>query len=150
MFVRPFRQVRDCQPIGFTERALLTHCDIDINSVEVVINKASDEIKRLIQQQSRPVVRECRFLLFPEQHTKEYYTVIFRLIMWLTLVCMGVFLFSLSKQALENSKLIKLRQLENNQYKNTWKQLYNRENKQGKKKMDDAWEKSLNEAIIVR
>ena len=59
--------------------------------------------------------------------------------MWMTAVCIGIFLYSLGKQALKNSKEIKLKQLENNQYEKAWKYMYGKENKQGKKKMDDAW-----------
>lgn len=83
---------------------------IDINAVVTAIKTAVTEIKQLTQQQSRPIMREWRFLLFPADYSKEYYVVIFRLIMWMALVCIGPFLFSLSKQALENSKEIKLRQ----------------------------------------
>ena len=94
-------------------------------------------------QQSQPIIRHWRFLLFPEHYAKEYYTVIFRLIMWMTLVCSGAYLFSLGKQALEDLKEVKLRQLENDQYQNAWEYMYNRESKQGKKKMEDIWRKSL-------
>ena len=52
------------------------------------------------------------------------------------------FLFALGKQALKNTTEIKLRQMENNQYKNAWKYMYNKENRQGKRKMDDAWQNS--------
>jgi hypothetical protein len=55
---------------------------------------------------------------------------------------MSCFLFSLGKQALDNAREIKLRQLENNQYKNAWQYMYEHENKQGKKKMEDAWKKN--------
>jgi len=72
---------------------------------------------------------------------KEYYTAIFRLIMWMTLACSATFLFSLGKQALENTKQVKLRQSENNWYKNAWEYMYNKESKQGKKKMEETWQK---------
>jgi hypothetical protein len=113
-----------------------------IKPLEAAINASAVELKQLIQQQSKPVTRQWRFLLFPEHYTKEYYTAIFRLIMWMTLVCNAAFLFALGKQTLENTKEVKLRQLENNQYKNAWEYMYNKENKQGKKKMDGVWQKS--------
>jgi len=62
--------------------------------------------------------------------------------MWMTFICMDAFLFSLGKQALENAKEIRLRQMENSQYKNAWEYMYNQESKQGKKKMEDACQKS--------
>jgi hypothetical protein len=42
---------------------------------------------------------------------------------------MGCFLFSLGKQALENAKEVKLRQLEANQYENAWQYMYDHETK---------------------
>ena len=113
-----------------------------IKPLEAAINACTVELKQLIQQQPKPVTRQWRFLLFPEQYAKEYYAVIFRLIMWMTLVCSATFLFALGKQALKNTTEIKLRQMENNQYKNAWKYMYNKENRQGKRKMDDAWQNS--------
>jgi hypothetical protein len=98
-----------------------------------------NEIKQLLLHQSEPVIKQWRFLLFPEHYSKEYYGVIFRLIMWMTLICSGALLFSLGRQALENSKEVQLRKLENDQYKNAWEYMYNKENKKGKKKMEQAW-----------
>jgi hypothetical protein len=54
--------------------------------------------------------------------------------MWMTFVCMGTFLFTLGKQALENIKQINLKRLENDQYKNAWGYMYNKESNPGKKK----------------
>lgn len=118
---------------------------INIKPAEIFPETSLNEIKQLIQQQSQPIIRHWRFLLFPEHYAKEYYTVIFRLITWMTLVCIGPFLFSLGKQALENSAEVKLRQLEDDQYKNAWEYMYDKESKQGKKRMDEAWKRSQEE-----
>jgi hypothetical protein len=115
-----------------------------IEPFEAAINAGIVELKQLIQQQPKHVTRQWRLLLFPEHYIKEYYTAIFRLIMWMTLVFTATFFFALGKQALENSKEVKLIQLKNDQYKNAWQYMYHKESKQGKKKMDDAWQKSLN------
>jgi hypothetical protein len=115
---------------------------VDIKPMQSTINEALNKIQHDLNHQSRPIIRQWRFLLFPEQYAKEYYKVIFRLIMWMTFVCMVCFLFSLGKQALDNTREIKLRQLGNDQYKNAWEYMYDHENKQGKKKMEDAWKKS--------
>jgi hypothetical protein len=115
---------------------------VDIKPIEATINEAMIKIQHDLNQQSRPLIRQWRVLLFPEQYGKEYYKVIFRFIMWMTSVCIGCFLFSLSKQALDDAKEIKLRQLENSQYKNAWNYMYNKESKQGKRKMEDAWQRS--------
>jgi hypothetical protein len=77
--------------------------------LEAAINAGIVELKQLIQQQPKPVTRQWRFLLFPEHYTKEYYTVIFRLIMWMTVNLYWSYIFFLffykgKFQALENSK----------------------------------------------
>ena len=114
----------------------------DLQPIKAAINEAVIKIQDALSQQSKPLVRQWRFLLFPEHYAKEYYKVIFRLIMWLTLASMGCFLFALGKQAVENAKEVKLRQLEYDQYKNAWQYMYEHESKTGKKKMQDAWQKS--------
>ena len=114
----------------------------NLQPIQAVISEAVIKIQNSFSQQSRPLVRQWRFLLFPEHYAKEYYKVIFRLIMWMTLASMGCFLFVLGKQALDNAQEVKLRQLEYDQYKNAWQYMYEHETKQGKKKMQDAWQKS--------
>jgi len=47
---------------------------------------------------------------------------------------------------LENYKEVQLRQLEANQYKNAWQYMYYQEGKQGKKKMDNLWQKAFSES----
>jgi hypothetical protein len=115
---------------------------VDIKPIQACVNEAVNKIQHNLSEQARPVVRQWRFLLFPEYNAREYYRVIFRSIMWITFACMGAYLFVLGKQALENAEEVKLRQLESDQYRNAWQYLYDKENKQGKKKMDDAWQKS--------
>ena len=115
---------------------------VDIKPIQACVNAAVIKMQETVREQSRPVIRQWRFLLFPEHYTKEYYMVIFRLIMWMTFVCMGTYLFALGKQALENAKEVKIAQLENNEYQNAWEYMYQHESKKGKKKMEDAWQKS--------
>jgi hypothetical protein len=114
---------------------------VDMKPIEATINEALIKIQHNLSQQS-PIIRQWRFLLFPEQYAKEYYKVIFRLIMWMTFASMGCFLFTLGKQALDNAKEVKIRQMEYDQYKDAWQYMYEHENKQGKKKMEDVWKKS--------
>ena len=102
-------------------------------AVENIIGNAILEIKRSIDQKPKPVIRQWRFALFPEQYSKEYYRVIFRLIMWQTLVLAMVVLFMLGKQALENNREFKLKHMENDQYKKAWMYLYDKE-RRGKRR----------------
>ena len=74
-----------------------TSLTVDMQPVKHLINTTAIEIKQVVQQQSKPIIRQWRLLLFPEHYSREYYTVIFRLIMWMTLVCSGAYIFSLGK-----------------------------------------------------
>ena len=42
----------------------------DIKPIEAIINATSNELKQLIQQQSKPIIREWRFLLVPADYSK--------------------------------------------------------------------------------
>ena len=112
---------------------------------ENVIANAIVEIKKIIEEKPHPIIRQWRFVLFPEHYSKEYYRVIFRLIMWQTLVIAIIVLFMLSKQALENNKELRLKQIENDKYKKAWMYLYEKESKKGKKKMEEIWENLYHE-----
>ena len=119
---------------------------VDTKPVQLIVTAAMAKMQQIVWEQPKPVIQERRFLLFPEYNAGEYYKIIFRLIMWMTLVSMGTYLFVLGKQALENYKEVQLRQLEANQYKNAWQYMYYQEGKQGKKKMDNLWQKAFSES----
>ena len=91
---------------------------VNTRSIQSGIETGISKIRQIVAQQPKSVIYERRFLLFPEHNAREYYRIIFRLIMWLTVVCIGVYLFSLGKIALENYKEIRLRQFESKTYKN--------------------------------
>ncbi len=54
---------------------------------------------------------------------------------------LATYLFALSKHFIDNWAVIKEKQLEKTQYEKAWNYLYQHQNKQGKKKMEEAWEK---------
>lgn len=85
---------------------------VDTAPVQGIVRVGFDRIQQLVAELPRPVVHEKRFLLFPEHHATEYYRIIFRVILWLTLAITVTYLFALGKQALENAKEVKLRELE--------------------------------------
>jgi len=54
----------------------------------------------------------------------------------------ATYLFVLGKQFIENWTIVKEKQLEKTQIQNAWNYLYQHETKQGKKKMEAAWQKN--------
>src|SRR6185437_16062260 len=92
----------------------------DTKPMQTIINKSLLKIQQIIAEQPKSVTYEKRFLLFPEHYVRDYYRAIFRIIMWLTVVCTGAYFFSLAKTALENNREVRLKQLESESYKNAW------------------------------
>jgi len=115
---------------------------INTTSIQSAIETGISKIRQIVAEQTKSVIYERRFLLFPEHYSRDYYTVIFRLIMWLTVVSIGTYLFSLGKIALENNREVRLRQLESKSYKNAWQSLYYQETRRGKEKMEEVWRNS--------
>lgn len=64
----------------------------------------------------------------------------------MTLVCKIACLFALGKQALENIKEVKLRRLEIEPYQQALEYLYEQENKQGQKKMQEIMQRTKSES----
>lgn len=67
--------------------------------------------------------------------------------MCMTFVSTGAYPFVLGKQALENSKEVKLRQLENNQYKNAWEYMTTMKASRAKRKWKIPGRKVGNKTI---
>jgi hypothetical protein len=97
---------------------------VDTVPVQGIIRLGFDRIQQLIEAQPKTVVQERRFLLFPEHHATEYYRVIFRLILWLTLSTAVYYLFTLGKQALQNAREVRLRELELTHAQSAFRPLY--------------------------
>lgn len=123
------------------ERKLATP-SVNTIAIQSAIETGISKIRQIVAQQPKSVIYERRFLLFPEHYSRDYYTVIFRLIMWLTVVCIGAYLFSLGKIALENNREVRLKQLESKSYKNAWQFLYHQETRRGKERMEEVWRNS--------
>lgn len=118
---------------------------VNIISIQAAIETGISKIRQIVAEQPKSIIYERRFLLFPEHYSRDYYRVIFRLIMWLTVVCIGTYLFSLGKIALENNREVRLKQIETKAYKNAWEYLYNqadKKSKKSKKRMDTIWNNS--------
>lgn len=85
---------------------------VDIGPIQGIVRVSFDRIRQLLLELPKTVVHEKRFLLFPEHLATEYYRIIFRLVLWLTLSIAITYLFALGKQAIHNSKEVKLRELD--------------------------------------
>ncbi len=113
-----------------------------IHHLKAILTKSVEQIQTTIIAQPKNVIRQFKILLFPEQNASEYYRLVFgRLLFWMMIFLTATYLV-LGKQFIENWTIVKEKQLEKTQIQNAWNYLYQHETKQGKKKMEAAWQKS--------
>jgi len=114
----------------------------DTRVIQDVVKTGVEQIQEIISRQPKSVVRQFRFLLFPELYADSYYRIVFgRLLFWMMIFLVVTYLFMLGKQGIESGALIKQKEAEINPYKKAWIYLYQHE-KKFKPKMDSAWVKS--------
>lgn len=97
-------------------------------SRQVILDKIG-YVSAQIMGQSKPVKREFRILLFPEQNATNYYKIVFgRIFFWLVILCIAKFAFLLGDKWL-NTLGEELR------YKRAWESYYRHQGKSGQKAM---------------
>jgi len=107
-----------------------------------IIENGIDQINNTIETQPKSVIRQFRFLLFPEHYAEQYYRIVFgRLLFWMIIFLIATYLFSLSRHLINTLALVKQNDMDNDHYKKAWQYLYKYENKNGKRKMDSVWYK---------
>ncbi|HVU57727.1 MAG TPA: hypothetical protein VHD83_21845 [Puia sp.] len=76
----------------------------DTSGIEKIAARYFLEFCRLLEAQPKKVVRQVRFLFFPETNTDRYYKIIFgRLLPWGLLFVVAGYLFSLGKRYIDRS-----------------------------------------------
>lgn len=110
--------------------------------VQALVDNGIKRMEEIVSQQPKSVVRQYRFLLFPEMYADNYYRIVFgRLLFWMMIFVVATYLFMLGKHGIESWTLVKQKEAETNQYKKAWHYLYQHD-KKFKVKMDSAWVKS--------
>jgi len=116
----------------------------DLAPVEKMVDQHMQAIHALVESQPKNVIRQVRLLLFPETNAGQYYRIVFgRLIPWTLGLILATYGFSLGQQYIQESSAIHERQLVNDQCFKAWNYLYKHQPKEGKKTMEEAWEKTL-------
>ena len=84
-----------------------------------------------IASHSRPVKREFRILLFPEQNTTAYYKIVFgRIIFWLVILCLAKYVYHLGDKWLTGYN-------DKTRYQQAWETLYQQQPKRNQKMMQN-------------
>jgi hypothetical protein len=101
-----------------------------------------EKIEQQFAKQPVPIIRQYRFLLFPETNRGQYYKIVFgRLIPW-GIVILGItYSFFLAKYGIEAWGNVRYNQ-QSEQCVKAWLYMNDHASKQVKKAMDQAWLKS--------
>ncbi|MDT3403605.1 hypothetical protein QE417_002677 [Mucilaginibacter terrae] len=120
----------------------------DLSEVTATLDVKLTNIQQAVERKPVPVIRQFRFLLFPETNTEHYYKIIFgRILPWLVIVLISTYLFSLGSDWLNNQQVIELQEIETNISARAWSKLYDKANKRDKKKLDELWERARKKTI---
>jgi hypothetical protein len=115
----------------------------DTRPIQEIMKKGVADMKIMVGAKPQPVAKKFQILLFPEQDAKLFYKIIFgRWFLSLVLMLLILNAYKFSVRWSDNQKEVQRQQLENDQIKEAWHYLYNREGKVGKRLMDSAYFKS--------
>lgn len=133
---------------AFTEK--LDHLKVsapsaDIRPFQSLLAEGLMHISKVVKGQPKNVIKQTRFLLFPENNTGYYYKIIFgRIFPWALLFLLSVFIISLGNKYLDASTEMRKEKLKSDHYRQVWDYVYDHSNKVGKKNLQDFWDSSWN------
>jgi hypothetical protein len=117
----------------------------DIKPLEDILKKGVTQMQLIASGQPKSVIKKYQLLLFPEQDAKLFYKIVFgRWYMWLVIIVFLHFLYDWAIHWSDNSKEVKIQQLQNDRFTSAWNYMYKRGKKDVRKLMDSAWVKSGN------
>lgn len=109
----------------------------------LLLEKGLTDIKTIVGNQPKSVVKKIQVLLFPEQDAKLFYKIVFgRWIIWLTVMLIINNIYKWGINYSKNQKDIELQQLDNDRIKKSWRYLYDHSGNNMKKEMEKAYENS--------
>lgn len=107
------------------------------------LQKSLTDIKTIVGNQQKSVVKKFQILLFPEQDAKLFYKIVFeRWFLWLTVMLALTNLYKWGAHYIDNQKEIETEQLGNERVRKAWKYLYEHGDNKIKKKMEKLYKDS--------
>lgn len=111
--------------------------------IEDIVKKGVTQMQLIASGQPKSVTKKYQFLLFPEQNAKLFYKIVFGWwFMWLAIIVFLNFLHDWAVHWADNNKDVRMQQLQNDRFTNSWNYLYKQSKKGVRKLMDSAWVKS--------
>jgi hypothetical protein len=125
--------------IGKPQEPVATQGDTFVKMALKEIAKRLDKLER----QPQSIVKKFQVLLFPEQDAKLFYKIVFgRWLVWLTVMLAINKIYNLGIHYSDVQKSIQAEQFENERIRKSWNLMYNNGNKQTKRQMEKAYQKS--------
>ncbi len=117
----------------------------DLTRLELLLNQNLGKVKQIVESVDKPIIRQWRFLLFPETNAGHYYKIVFaRLIPMLFLFAGCCYVFALAGKYIDTSSRIKERQYYYEVYQDVLNQLDTSLNAPGRKKLHEAIQRAQN------
>jgi len=118
----------------------------DTGPIQGILTDFLGRITRIVMDQPKTVVRQWRFLLFPETNAGQYYKIVFgRLIPWGFAFIATAFIFSLGREYIQSSSQIGERRYYYEVYLDAWNRLDTTLGPGGRKKMQEALQRAVND-----
>jgi hypothetical protein len=115
----------------------------DTRQIQEIMKKGIADMKFIVGTKPVPVIKKYQLLLFPEQDAKLFYKIVFgRWFLFLVLMLLITNLYKFSVHWSDNQKEVEREQLERDRINRAWYNLYEQENRTGKRLMDSAYIKS--------
>lgn len=109
----------------------------DTRPIERIVEKGCADMKLIIGRRPAPVIKKYQLLLFPEQDAKLFYKIVFgRWFLFLVIMLFLTYLYQWAVHQSDNRKEIIRHQAENDTIQKAWILLYRKQDKAGKKFMD--------------
>jgi|SRR5450432_1837751 hypothetical protein len=108
--------------------------------IQEIVKKGISDIKMIVSNQPKSVVKKFQILMFPEQDAKLFYKIVFgRWFLWLIIMLVLTDFYKVIIHWSDNQKEIKLHLLQNDRIKKSWNFLYFHHSKGFKKLMDSTY-----------
>ncbi len=126
-----------------TRKSQTVTANSDTKPFLLLLQKGLADIKTILGNQPKSVVKKFQLLLFPEQDAKLFYRIVFgRWILWLTIMLLINNIYKWGVNYSNVQKEIQLEQIVNERIRKSWKNLYNQSDGNIKKVMEKAYKNS--------
>ena len=123
------------------QKAVVSPADTKV--LQAILTNGIQQIQQRVEAQPKPIIRQFRFLLFPELYADQYYGIVLGgMLFWMMIFLLATYRCLWGKQGIGSLEMVREKNLEANHSKNAFYYLYQHADKDEKKKMIDAWQKS--------